>query len=44
MQEARTPVVDVEANQDQGSSHTWALRMKLGLLGTSWASHGGQGC
>lgn len=28
------PAVDVEANQDQGSSHTWALRVKLGLLGT----------
>ena len=36
--------MDVEVNQDQGLSHTWALRVKLGLLGASWASRGGQGC
>lgn len=36
--------MDVEVNQDQGLSHTWALWVKLGLLGASWASRGGQGC
>lgn len=34
----------MKVNQDQGSSNTWAPRVELGLLGTSWASRVGQVC